>query len=217
MIDGGSFILPEADWADGLPPPALPLPAAPLARKAAKAAIADRPQLRATGRVMELRVTSGGGGYDPANPPLVSLTAPSGSKPGDDPRAYDRSTLETEPWRIGKRAATARATVGSDGQVKSIQLTDVGAGYRETDRVIVAIAPPPKASATARSTGATTTARSTTTTRSVGAFRAPRGLATARALLEYEVGSVGLLTRGVGYGSSQARAGVPRIECERSA
>ena len=32
-----------------------------------------------------------------------------------------------------------------DGRVVALQLTDEGAGYRDTDRVMVAIAPPPVA------------------------------------------------------------------------
>ena len=75
VIDGGSLVLSDNGLLKGLPPPALPKPAAPTSMKPS-AAKAAKPFLRPTGRVLTLAVTSGGRGYDPAAPPLVSLTAP---------------------------------------------------------------------------------------------------------------------------------------------
>ena len=115
-------------------------------------AVAEQPRLRATGRVVTVAVTNGGSGYDDANPPLVSITAPyigtsssdeeqaAAARAGD--RAGDKTTLKTEPWRLGRRAATARAIV-SGGTLVAIELTDGGAGYSAGDRPIVVIAPPP--------------------------------------------------------------------------
>ena len=114
-------------------------------RQAAKAAVAGVPQLRPTGRVIEMVVTSGGSGYNDASPPLVSITAPQGgSSPSqEDGRYKDPTLLKLEPWRRGRRAAQARAIV-RDGSVVAFELTDPGAGYRGTDRVQVVVAPPPR-------------------------------------------------------------------------
>jgi hypothetical protein len=101
----------------------------------------------------------------------------------------DRASMESQPWRMGSRAAQARAVV-QGGAIVALELTDEGAGYREKDRVLVAIAPPkgaPKVQAAAQ-----------------GGF-APRVGATAKAILEFEVGWVPLKSRGGGYVSS-ARA-----------
>ena len=115
-------------------------------RQAAKAAVAGVPQLRPTGRVIEMVVTSGGSGYNDASPPLVSITAPQGGSSGpsqEDGRYKDPTLLKLEPWRRGRRAAQARAIV-RDGSVVAFELTDPGAGYRGTDRVQVVVAPPPR-------------------------------------------------------------------------
>ena len=102
MIDGGSLVLSDG-LLKGLPPPALPKPAAPTNMKPSAAKAAE-PFLRPTGRVLTLAVTSGGSGYDPARPPLVSLTAPLN----------------------GGRAAQARSIVGKDGKIVALELTDEG-------------------------------------------------------------------------------------------
>lgn len=182
LIDRGSFVLSEAGLSAGLPAPALPLPAAPLSRQEEQAARAGVPQLAPTGRVIEMVVTSGGRGYDDDKPPLVSITAPQGGGVGgstEDPiAAVDRSRFNREPWRSGRRAAQARAIV-RDGKVVALEILDQGAGYRSTDKVSVVVAPPPRAKS---------------------GF-APA--ATGRVLLEYEVASVALSSKGGGYGSSQ--------------
>ena len=163
VIDGGSLVLSDNGLLKGLPPPALPKPAAPTSMKPS-AAKAAKPFLRPTGRVLTLAVTSGGSGYDPAAPPLVSLTAPLN----------------------GGRAAQARSIVGKDGKIVALELTDEGAGYRDSDKVKVAIAPPPKSDNRRKSNG-----------------MYGRLTAAGKALLEFEVGSVSLASAGVGYGSSQ--------------
>ena len=115
-------------------------------RQASKAAVAGVPQLRPTGRVIEMVVTSGGSGYNDTSPPLVSITAPQGgsSSTPEDGRYKDPTLLKLEPWRRGRRAAQARAIV-RDGSVVAFVLTDPGAGYKGTDRVQVVVAPPPRA------------------------------------------------------------------------
>jgi hypothetical protein len=149
VIDGGSFVLSEKGRTEGLPAPALPLPAGPR-RRTSDAAVAGQPRLRPTGRVLSMVVLSGGSGYDSSKPPAVSVTAPfsrsSSSQSGaDDVRRGDRATMQSEPWRKGRRAAQARAIV-QGGRVVALELVDQGAGYRETDRVRVLIAPPPQTS-----------------------------------------------------------------------
>ena len=67
-----------------------------------------------------------------------------------------------------------------------LELTDEGAGYRDSDKVKVAIAPPPKSDNRRKSNG-----------------MYGRLTAAGKALLEFEVGSVSLASAGVGYGSSQ--------------
>ena len=179
LLDGGSLVLSDNGLAVGLPTPALPLPAAPLSRRAEKTAAASAPLLQPTGRVIEIFVTYGGSGYRDDEPPLVSITAPytaPRSPPGVAPS--QSSDAQTEPWRNGQRAAQARAIVRG-GTVVAIELVDPGAGYRASDRVLVAVAPPPRAASKFAP--------------------AARG----KVLLEYEVASVGLSSVGGGYGSSQ--------------
>ena len=182
VIDGGSFVLSDAGLAAGLPAPSLPLPAAPLARKSAMGARAGVPQLRASGRIIELVVTNGGGGYDDDHPPLVSITAPLREGMGTtESDRFDKNTQMLEPWRFGRQAGQARAIVRG-GRVVALELLDQGAGYRQSDNVLVAISRPPRAR-----------------TGRAGQFEQ----ATGRVLLEYEVGAVALNKFGGGYGSSQ--------------
>lgn len=180
VIDGGSFVLSDAFLATGMPTPALPLPSAPLVNRASKAAVASVPLIKATGRVIEMVVTNGGSGYDDENPPLVSITAPLSAATPADARPIDRSVSNSEPWRLGRRAAQAKAIVRR-GQVVALELTDGGAGYNRGYGITVVIAGPPK----------------------VGRRRGPAEPATGKVLLEYEIGSVGLTRKGSGYGSSQ--------------
>ena len=121
VIDGGSLVISENG--PGLPAPVLPLPAKPLRSQAADAAKADKPRLRPTGRVIELAVTAGGAGYDDESPPLVSITAPLSSKGSSGARLDDRASMQSEPWRMGGRAAQATAVV-RDGRVVAVVLTD---------------------------------------------------------------------------------------------
>ena len=182
VIDGGSFVFSDAFLSAGMPAPALPLPAAPLANKASKAATAGVPLIRATGRVIEMVVTNGGSGYEDEHPPLVSITAPLSAATPGDARSSDRSVYNTEPWRTGRRAAQAKAIV-KNGQVVALVLTDAGAGYNRGYgiSVVIAAARPPKP----------------------GRRRGSAEPATGKVLLEYEIGSVGLARKGSGYGSSQ--------------
>ena len=131
--------------AAGMPAPALPLPAAPLANRASKAAAAAVPLIKATGRVIEMVVTNGGSGYDDEQPPLVSITAPLSAATPSDARSTDRSVSNSEPWRTGRRAAQAKAIV-RNGQVVALELIDGGAGYNRGYgiSVVIAAAPPPK-------------------------------------------------------------------------
>ena len=186
VIDGGSFVLSDVFLSTGMPAPALPLPAAPLANQASKAAVAGVPLIRATGRVIEMVVTNGGGGYDDEHPPLVSITAPLSAATPSDARSSDRSVSKSEPWRTGRRAAEAKAIV-INGKVVALELTDVGAGYNRGYGVSVVIATPPLVKPGQRRGSA-------------GLLGLP---ATGKVLLEYEIGSVSLARRGGGYGSSQ--------------
>ena len=181
VIDGGSFVLSDAFLAAGMPAPALPLPAAPLANRASKAAAAAVPLIKATGRVIEMVVTNGGSGYDDEHPPLVSITAPLSAATPGDVRSTDRSVSNNEPWRTGRRAAQAKAIV-RNGQVVALELTDCGAGYNRGYGISVVIVAPPQ---------------------KPGRRRGPAEPATGKVLLEYEIGSVGLARKGSGYGSSQ--------------
>ena len=189
VIDGGSFVLSDAFLAEGMPAPALPLPAAPLKNRASKAAVAGVPLIRATGRVIEMVVTNGGAGYDDENPPLVSITAPLSVAAPADVRSTDRSVSNNEPWRTGRRAAQAKAIV-RNGRVVALELTDVGAGYNRASGVQVVIAKPP---GLLKRRGSSDRPRR----------RGPAEPATGKVLLEYEIGSVGLVRKGSGYGSSQ--------------
>jgi hypothetical protein len=69
------------------------------------------------GSVSAVLVTNGGSGYDPANPPTVTFSAPGG---------------------MGNTTATGTALVNAAGQVVGVAITDGGTGYMTTATVTFA-------------------------------------------------------------------------------
>lgn len=96
----------------------------------------------ALGEVVSINITKGGSGYDPANPPKVTI----------DPSPSGSPSPET---------ATATATVDSSGKVASITVTKKGTGYTDSPKPKVTIDPPPAPTPPATTAGAQAEAEAT--------------------------------------------------------
>jgi hypothetical protein len=143
--------------------------------------------------VSNLYLVDGGSGYDPLNPPQVTITGPGG---------------------IG---ATGSVTVNGSGVVTSISLDTPGSGY--TSRPTVTIAPPVSGTQASAVAGMSTTISHVTVTNPGSNYvLAPNvefayGGAVAYSLLEPTgIGAVRIITQGTNYTSNPTITFTPALQ-----